>query len=85
MNCQLSAFAWLAAGAFLILSGCRSGEKILNTPPAPLPVQQMSPVPPAELPAFDKEKAENYKRALLFVQTMEMLQKNYVSQKELNL
>ena len=82
MNCQLSAFAWLAAGAFLILSGCRSGEKILNTPPAPLPVQQMSSAPPAELPAFDKEKAENYKRALLFVQTMEMLQKNYVDGKK---
>ena len=64
----------------LLLCSCRSTADGKSTPPAPRKetAHPSSAVPSVPSPAAEAERRDNYKRALLLVQTMEMLRKNYV-------
>ena len=80
MKCKV--LTVLHAVLLLLLCGCQ-GKTATPAPAAP-PVPPVKTVPspppppvPQQLP-YDRESSENFKRALLFVQTMEMLRKNYV-------
>ena len=90
MDLRKTAVLWKGAVTALFLCGCQS-EKISQPSPVKPPSFEAAPaqgagksssVRPDALPAADKERSANYRRALLFVQTMEMLQKNYVDGKK---
>lgn len=61
-----------AAAAVVLFSGCSLPAADTSVPGSGIPVQN-APIPPQ-----DREANENYRRALQFIRTMEMLRKNYV-------
>lgn len=63
----------------LLLCSCRSTTALTPPPPAPKAAGVRQPAAPAPAPsAAENERSANYQRALLLVQTMEMLRKNYI-------
>ena len=66
----------------LLLCACRSQAAVRNAPPAPEKKAEKTAgaikLSPGSLSAADAERRANFKRALLLVQTMEMLRKNYI-------
>ena len=81
MNCRRWSLVRLGAGILLLFCGCQAFRKpFLSTQPVPSS-SEAAEVPTA-LPPVDKERAENYRRALLLVQTMEMLRQNYVDSRK---
>ena len=67
----------------LLFTGCQThGASPLPAPEKKLPLRAPAvPSPPPE-PVADSESAANYRRAMLLVQTMEMLRENYVDGKK---
>ena len=78
---KLSSVCLTGLCGILLLCSCRSTAAVKSSsalPPAKPQAKQSAPPLPEVLPEAEGERSANYKRALLLVQTMEMLRKNYV-------
>ena len=67
----------------LLFTGCQThGATPLSVPEKKLPPRAPAVPSNSPEPVADSESAANYRRAMLLVQTMEMLRKNYVDGKK---